>query len=221
MIPGVRPTFGIANTRKKTDIIDKTAAFVARNGLQFEQKILKNEASNPIFSFLQPTDPDYAYYRSRIRELKGEKASTRPAPQTLGTQEAKPVQIKKPDPEEWILDLPELSALDLEIIKLSAQYIAKNGEKFEVGLMKREHKSQQFDFLKPTHHLHPFYRQLVDSYTRVIMPPASVTERLRKWTDKTLLVEKLKNRVEWEKQQQKLQEQEDLEKKRKGGICID
>ncbi len=55
----------------KTAVIDKTADFVARNGPAFEHKILMNEKTNPMFSFLTPTDALHNYYKQRIQELKG------------------------------------------------------------------------------------------------------------------------------------------------------
>jgi len=53
-----------------TDIVDKTADFVARNGIKFEERIRENEKNNPKFSFLQPTDPYHAYYQHRIKEIQ-------------------------------------------------------------------------------------------------------------------------------------------------------
>ena len=52
--------------------MDKTATFVARNGPDFEKRILQNEASNEKFSFLQPDNKFNAYYRM--------KATRAPAP---------------------------------------------------------------------------------------------------------------------------------------------
>jgi len=50
--------------------VDKTADFVARNGIKFEERIRENEKNNPKFSFLQPTDPYHAYYQHRIKEIQ-------------------------------------------------------------------------------------------------------------------------------------------------------
>ncbi|KHJ82874.1 surp module, partial [Oesophagostomum dentatum] len=46
-------------------IVDKTAAFVARNGVDFENKIREKEANNKRFNFLSPTDPYNAYYKQK------------------------------------------------------------------------------------------------------------------------------------------------------------
>ena len=61
-------------TNEATDIIDKTATFVARNGLSFEERIRENERSNAKFCFLNPNDPYRGYYDHKValvRDGKG------------------------------------------------------------------------------------------------------------------------------------------------------
>jgi len=55
-------------------IVDKTAQFVARNGPDFEKRILGSEKNNQKFNFLLPTDPYNAYYQSKIAAFKEEAA---------------------------------------------------------------------------------------------------------------------------------------------------
>ncbi len=50
-------------------IVDKTAAFVARNGIDFENKIREKEAMNSRFNFLSATDPYNAYYQHKVPAL--------------------------------------------------------------------------------------------------------------------------------------------------------
>ena len=57
-----------------------------------------------------------------------------------------------------------LSAMDSDIIKLTAQYTAVGGRQFLQGLAHREQRNPQFDFLKPTHALFGYFTSLVDSY---------------------------------------------------------
>lgn len=56
-------------------IVDKTAAFVARNGIDFENKIREKEAANPRFSFLSATDPYNAYYQHKVIEFRDGKTT--------------------------------------------------------------------------------------------------------------------------------------------------
>jgi splicing factor 3A subunit 1 len=53
-------------------IIETTAAYVARSGPHFEDRIRENEKQNPRFCFLNPTDPYRAYYDFKISEARGE-----------------------------------------------------------------------------------------------------------------------------------------------------
>ena len=55
-------------------IVDKTAQFVAKNGPEFEQRILGSEKNNQKFNFLLPADPYNAYYRGKIAAFKEEAA---------------------------------------------------------------------------------------------------------------------------------------------------
>jgi splicing factor 3A subunit 1 len=49
-------------------VVDKTAQFVARNGKDFEQKILSSgEGKTAKFNFMKPYDPYHAYYEFKIK----------------------------------------------------------------------------------------------------------------------------------------------------------
>ncbi|OEL13259.1 putative splicing factor 3A subunit 1 [Dichanthelium oligosanthes] len=47
-------------------IIEKTATFVAKNGPEFERRIISLNQGNAKFNFLQPSDPYHAYYQHRV-----------------------------------------------------------------------------------------------------------------------------------------------------------
>lgn len=49
-----------------------------------------------------------------------------------------PTVIRAPEPDIWILEKPSISAKQDDIIKLSAQYVARNGRGFQNGLTERE-----------------------------------------------------------------------------------
>ena len=55
---------------KQSDIVDKTASFVARNGPEFETRIRQNEINNPKFNFLNQADPYHAYYQHKVKEFR-------------------------------------------------------------------------------------------------------------------------------------------------------
>jgi len=100
-----------------------------------------------------------------------------------------------------------------EVIKLAAQFVARNGKHFYLGLLNREQRNPQFDFLKPQHYLHRFFNTLVEAYTKVLMPPHDLNAKLDTLLDKYSVYEGLLGRVEWEKHQQRLREEENEEEK--------
>ncbi len=78
------------------------------------------------------------------------------------------------------MPVPEgLTALDLDTLRLTAQFVARNGKAFLTGLAGREAGNPHFNFLKPTHSLFGFFTALCDAYSRVLMPPKPLAEQLR------------------------------------------
>jgi splicing factor 3A subunit 1 len=200
-------------------IVDKTAEFVARNGEQFESKILASEKDNQKFGFLRPKDPYAAYYRFKIKEIRdaasggsdptqtaavpGDDDAAKPpdepaqpaaAPldpeqgvvkgrarksQLAVARELRAIPKAAPPDEVYTVKVPvAMTAQDLDMIKLTAQFVARNGRSFLQSLTQREHRSPQFEFLKPMHILVPFFQQLVDAYSRVLIPPRTLADKL-------------------------------------------
>ena len=61
----------------------------------------------------------------------------------------------------------DISALDVDIIKLTAQYTAVNGRNFLADIASREQRNPQFDFLQPTSSFFGYFTSLVDQYTSI------------------------------------------------------
>jgi splicing factor 3A subunit 1 len=94
--------------------------------------------------------------------------------------------------------------LDLDVIKLTAQFVARNGKSFLTGLASREHANPQFNFLKPTHSLFTFFTRLCDAYSRVLMPPKGVIAALQKdIEDRSAPLQRALNRLEFERTKEK------------------
>ena len=113
-------------------IIDKTASFVARNGPEFESRILKNEQNNTKFSFLHANDPYQPYYKSRVAELGGVVAAPVAAggetavvsqETTAKTQKKGPsvVPLEPARPNYTVAKPPGAQPLDIDVIQLTAQ----------------------------------------------------------------------------------------------------
>lgn len=61
-------------------------------------------------------------------------------------------------------------------MKLTAQFVARNGRQFLVNLMNREQRNYQFDFLRPQHSLYPYFLKLIEQYTKVYMGVSEIVE---------------------------------------------
>ncbi|KAK5575023.1 hypothetical protein RB653_010278 [Dictyostelium firmibasis] len=264
-------------------IIDKTAAYAAKLGESFENKVKHREGHNVKFNFMKEGDQYYPYYRNKIVENKAKiqadaaaaatpkatittatpstttttstpsttttssppppttttSSTIVPVPQTNSTQQPHQQPISQqavieklqppppppkkeptqPDPLLYILDVPDfMTPLELDTIRLTAQFIAKNGDSFFIELASREVKNSQFDFLKPTNHLYEWFRALVESYAQIIFPPQGLKDQLKSsyFSDKQTILERAMNRCEYnqlkEIEEQKKEEREDEEK---------
>lgn len=240
------PTIGIIYPPPEVrNIVDKTASFVARNGPEFENRIRQNELGNAKFNFLSAGDPYHAYYQQKVRDIRDGKANepnvtALPASlQKLSVTSAahqKQQELlkqiteqqfvpKDPPPEyEFIADPPSISAMDLDIVKLTAQFVARNGRQFLTNLMNREQRNYQFDFLRPQHSLFQYFTKLLEQYTKVLIPPKELMSKLEKEAKggENILVQ-VKYRADWIKHQeaQKRREEEKIERERVAYAQID
>lgn len=196
-------------------IVDKTAQFVGKNGPEFEQRILASEKNNVKFNFLTSGDPYHAYYRQQVEEAQAQASGTvAAAPQGEQKTEqvlvkpstgiAKPVVLVPPKPDEYTIPIPVgISAVDLDVIKVTAQFAARNGKKFVTALAGKEHANPQFNFLKPQHSMFTFFTALADAYEKVIAPEKTLLESLDESCDKSVVLERVLKRLEWESAQDK------------------
>lgn len=200
-------------------VCDKTATFVAKFGKSFEQKVMASEEGKTLkFSFLKPFDPYHAYYENRIMEIEEGKAATADAPALSAAPapvKVKPTEDVKvsssiakasvanplaklalnkpteaPPPFEFSLGHPSnMSALDSEIIKTTAQYTAVNGRAFLSVLAKREQHNPQFEFLKPTNIMFSYFTSMVDAYSKCIAPSSVLRQRIVEKCDRVQALE--------------------------------
>jgi splicing factor 3A subunit 1 len=165
-------------------IVEKTAGYVARNPPAFEGKFppmvhytdspdrfREKERTNPRFSFLHPNDAYNAFYAWRLAEVRagrGTDISAGRVPQSIAQE---PEKARGPPPPldfQFSARMPNISAQDLDVVKLTALFVAKNGRQWMTNLAQREARNYQFDFLRPNHSLFQFFSRLVDQYTDLI-----------------------------------------------------
>lgn len=129
-----------------------------------------------------------------------------------------PIITRDPPPAfEFSDDPPSISAFDLDIVKLTAQFVAIHGRSFLTNLMNREQRNYQFDFLRPQHGLFTYFTQLIEQYSKILMPSKTFLALLDKEsTDSKLIIEKVRYRTEWTKivEAEKRKEEEEAERER-------
>lgn len=114
--------------------------------------------------------------------------------------------------------MPNISAQDLDVLRLTALFVARNGRQFMTALSQRESRNYQFDFLRPNHSLYSYFSRLVDQYTDLLKPDTArnVGDLKKNVEDKFHVLEKAKERAEWTKyqeaQKQKAEEEAEAEK---------
>ncbi|KAH7930849.1 hypothetical protein BV22DRAFT_1138400 [Leucogyrophana mollusca] len=191
-------------------VIDRTANFVTRsaNPPQFEDKIRENQRQDPKFSFLNPADPYHAYYRHRMDKIAAGEEVEEAAPEKEkpdGTEATPVVQedigVEPPQPQ-FILDLPNVSPIDLDTMKLTALFTARRGRTFLATLSQREGRNYQFDFLRPTHSLFGYFNRLVEQYLKVLYPSKQLLETTKELTQegaKWKTLEQARRYARWER----------------------
>ncbi|KAG5354162.1 hypothetical protein C0989_003675 [Termitomyces sp. Mn162] len=207
-------------------VIDRTALFVARsaNPPHFEDKIREGQRTDPKFSFLNPVDPYHAYYRHRMDKInRGEVDESTPDKEGKEDGDTQPVQVVdvgiEPSPPDFIMDMPNISSIDLDIMKLTALFSACRGRSFLANLSLREGRNYQFDFLRPTHSLFGYFNRLVEQYTKILQPNKEVLEQLKERTKedarwKTLEVAQRHAKWEKNKREKDKKRQDDQEAER-------
>ena len=144
-------------------------------------------------------DPYHKYYQYKILEAKegsdaaqaafakegaaalaGGSAAAEAAPAAEEAAAPPPTQeLKKPDDEKYTAHVPAgLTLQELEVIKVTAQYVARNGAEFLSGLRAREANRREFMFLKETHSLNTFFQRLTDAYSSVLLDSRDALKRL-------------------------------------------
>lgn len=216
-------------------IVETTAGYVSRNGPIFEDRIREKEKHNPKFSFLSANDAYSAFYRWRLNEVREGRGTAVSAGRAgEGTQTAAEEKPKGPAPPpefQFSARMPNISAQDLEVVKLTALHVARKGRSWMTALSQREARNFQFDFLRPQHSLYQFFSRLVDQYTLLLQsgPEGQKTEQMRirdlqlNIQDKFRILERAKQRSEWVKYQeaQKQQKEEEEEAERLAYAQID
>lgn len=199
-------------------------------------RVREKERNNPKFSFLTVGDAYASFYQWRLTEIK-EGRGTAVSAGRPGEAAAEPEPEAPKGPEEppvfhFSARMPIINAQDLEVVKLTALYVAKRGKSFMTALSQREARNFQFDFLRPQHSLYQFFTRLVDQYTILLRGEGldeatsekhRISELELNVKNKSHILDRAKQRAEWVKfqEQQKLKKEEQEEQDRISYAQID
>lgn len=199
------------------DTIEKTARYVIKNGSSFEERLLKNDKEEK-FAFLKPENEFHDYYKAQLTKSEAPATESQKV-----SEEVKP--LEKPEELHFLCELPPILEFDLEVVKLTALYIACNSRKHIDSLyknMERRSNRGQFAFLKRSHSLHALFLRLVQQYQTVInlvedpdKDPTSKALRDKIMLEKSDLFQNAYNRAVYEQQHKIEKKTEETEKKKK------
>jgi len=114
-----------------------------------------------------------------------------------------------PEEFEFCHDPPTMNALDLDIVKLTAIFVARNGRSFLTQLMQKEAKNYQFDFLRPQHTLFQYFSKLVEQYNKVLIPSKNMRAKLKSDVkNQQAILDDVNYRAEWGRYQERIRKQE-------------
>jgi splicing factor 3A subunit 1 len=158
--------------------VAKTAEFIFRRGPEqlpaMQQRVASGQAS--AMRFVLEEDPYHLYFMWYLQQLKEGKG---PAPNKSAMQvAAKPKGPEEPPKFRYSARMPNISAKDFEVVKLTALYTARCGENWLKELRNRESGNFQFDFLRQNHSFWQFFRSLVEQYKTLLEDEVSVETRV-------------------------------------------
>jgi len=130
-----------------------------------------------------------------------------------------------PPPDQFMVEHPKMvAAVDVDFVKLTSQFVAKNGRPFLTGLQNRESRNPQFDFLKASHPLFTYFTVMVDHYSKTLAPPPGIIEKLKKIKlDESAGLANCTRKLEWKQfQDSRKQKEEDiLNEERNANAAVD
>jgi splicing factor 3A subunit 1 len=183
--------------------IAKTADFVHRRGggNQYQGMIQRVKADpRSSLSFILPGDQYNPYFEWFVQQVK---EGNGPTNQTAQPVVEKPKGPPEPPKFRFSARMPNISAKDLDVLKLTALYTACVGENWLKELRNRESGNPQFEWLRPNHSFFQFFRSLVDQYKILLEEEQTVEARIeelqRNIKDRLHVLDRAKARAEYVK----------------------
>jgi splicing factor 3A subunit 1 len=189
----------------------KVSEFIEKNKKEANGEVEKVEEEKKITPQELPKSPDKEQIQPQETSIVIEKKAV----EAVTAKAAKKVkdlsEVKPPEEELFKIKHPHLTALDQEIMYLTAQYTALNGKSFLSGLATREQRNPQFDFLKPTHALFAYFTALVESYTHVLSKTEKQMKKLQDGLERMNILDRCVYKLEFMRREQEKKDQEAAE----------
>ncbi|OAL05789.1 hypothetical protein IQ06DRAFT_240139 [Phaeosphaeriaceae sp. SRC1lsM3a] len=207
--------------------VHKAADFVNRRGDSAHSGMIQRVAGDPKSSmtFVLKDDPYNPYFEWYLQQLKEGKGQTKEGAQAA--LDNKPKGPPEPAKFRFSARMPNISAKDLEVLRLTALYTARVGENWLKELRNREAGNPQFEWLRVNHSFFGFFRSLVDQYKILLEEEQTVEtriEELRRNIDNRFhILDRAKQRAEYVKYvtAQKEKEEKKAEDEKKEYATID
>lgn len=175
-------------------MIEKTAQYVSKHGVAFEQKIRAKEAKNPKFLFINKSDPYNGYYQYIIDTLKakGQIPLIQERREVKIIPETEVIQIPN-DPAPFItlnikdgkLDMieKEMTLTDLNVLKQMAKYSIQYGSNsidlLKKSILSNDELNPHFGFLHNDNRFNQVYKRYQDIYKLVIINSEMLANQIK------------------------------------------
>jgi splicing factor 3A subunit 1 len=154
-----------------------------------ESKLLGKKTEGADISNINPLNPSQRNsLQNELRKMIEAKRLEKVAMDNIGP----------PPQDQFSISHPNIPAVEMDIIKATAQFVARNGQRFLTGLSERETKNPQFDFLKPQHTLFGYFTYLVESYAKCLRRE-DLTKLNLYAKDRDAVLKKAQERYLWDK----------------------
>lgn len=78
---------------------------------------------------------------------------------------------------------PFITSLDIDLIKTTALFVARNGKSFLNGLIEREKNNSQYDFLRANNLYFNYFSKLIDIYLKCLLPSDDILDKIKKYAN--------------------------------------
>lgn len=192
-------------------VIEKSAEFVVRRGENYETRMHTMAETESKFQFVFPNNVFHAFYQWRKNEIREGRGDTNGSGSSASATRKVQQGPEEPPAFEFSARMPTISAVDLEVVKLTAQFVAVRGSAWLTRFSQTYGQNAQFQFLRPQHSFHQYFLRMVDQYREIMDAEEKdlmarrqrrIKELKDNVVDKHRVLESAKKRAEWVKYQE-------------------